>query len=126
MKQIIIKSFNFIPAGSMTVYYTEELFNDWNREIDPSAEEYLNNNNANKYTVIPYKGYNYLHRNDSLTSKGDNIIYRLLVYKDWLEYSQNENWLNFLDINYNILIKYILILIKIKYKKNILENIMNY
>ena len=61
---------------------------------------------ANKYTVIPYKGYNYLHRNNSLTSKGDNIIYRLLVYKDWLEYSQTENWLNFLDINYNILQSY--------------------
>lgn len=44
MKQIIIKSYNFIPAGSMAVYYTEELFNDWNREIYPSAEEYLNNN----------------------------------------------------------------------------------
>lgn len=45
MKQIIIKSFNFIPAGSMAVYYTEELFNDWNRKIYPSIEEYLNNNN---------------------------------------------------------------------------------
>lgn len=45
MKQIIIKSFNFIPAGSMAVYYTEELFNDWNREIYPSVNEYLNNNN---------------------------------------------------------------------------------
>lgn len=44
MKQIIIKSFNFIPAGSMAVYYTEELFNDWNKETYPSAEEYLNNN----------------------------------------------------------------------------------
>lgn len=44
MKQIIIKSYNFIPAGSMAVYYTEEFFNDWNWEIDPSAEEYLNNN----------------------------------------------------------------------------------
>lgn len=44
MKQIIIKSFNFIPAGSMAVYYSEELFNDWNREIYPSIEEYLNNN----------------------------------------------------------------------------------
>jgi hypothetical protein len=44
MKQIIIKSFNFIPAGSMAVYYTEELLNDWNREIYPSEEEYLNNN----------------------------------------------------------------------------------
>lgn len=45
MKQIIIKSFNFIPAGSMAVYYTEELFNNWNRETYPSAKEYLNNNN---------------------------------------------------------------------------------
>ena len=44
MKQIIIKSFNFIPAGSMAVYYSEELLNDWNREIYPSIEEYLNNN----------------------------------------------------------------------------------
>ena len=44
MKQIIIKSYNFIPAGSMAVYYTEELFNDWDREIYPSVEEYLNNN----------------------------------------------------------------------------------
>lgn len=44
MKQIIIKSYNFIPAGSMAVYYTEELFNDWNREICPSVKEYLNNN----------------------------------------------------------------------------------
>lgn len=44
MKQIIIKSFNFIPAGSMAVYYTEELFNDWNRETYPTEDEYLNNN----------------------------------------------------------------------------------
>lgn len=43
MKQIIIKSFNFIPAGSMAVYYTEEFFNDYDPDIY-SAEEYLNNN----------------------------------------------------------------------------------
>lgn len=48
MKQIIIKSYNFIPAGSMAVYYTEELVNDYNREIYPSAEEYFNNN-----TIVP-------------------------------------------------------------------------
>lgn len=30
----------------------------------------------------------------------------MLVYKDWLEYSQDENWLNFLDINYNTLQSY--------------------
>lgn len=50
---------------------------------------------ANKYTVIPYIGYNYLHRKDSLTASGNNILYRLLVYKDWAEYSQDPNWLYF-------------------------------
>lgn len=52
MKQIIIKSYNFIPAGSIAVYYTEELFNDWDQEIYPSAEEYLNNN-----TIVPKEFY---------------------------------------------------------------------
>ena len=56
MKQIIIKSYNFIPAGSMSVYYTEELLNDWDREIYPSEEEYLNNNtivSKNFYYIKP-------------------------------------------------------------------------
>lgn len=54
---------------------------------------------ANKYTVIPYKGYNYLHRNGSLTSNGNNILYRLLVLMDWWNYSQDIEWINFMDLN---------------------------
>lgn len=53
MKQIIIKSFNFIPAGSMAVYYTEELLNDYNWEIYPSVEEYLNNNTIVSKYIAP-------------------------------------------------------------------------
>lgn len=55
MKQIIIKSFNFIPAGSMAVYYSEELLNDYNREIYPSEDEYLNNNTIVPKLIYPAK-----------------------------------------------------------------------
>lgn len=84
----------------------KELFN--NVIINPLRlyEDYCNMAKAmykaNNYTVIPYIGYNYLHRSNSLTAEGNNILYRLLVYKDWLDYSNDKDWLDFCNANSKI------------------------
>lgn len=74
MKQIIIKSYNFIPAGSMAVYYTEELVNDYNREIYPSAEEYFNNN-----TIVPKE----------FSIHGKNTRFKLLDIQNDINFREN-------------------------------------
>lgn len=74
MKQIIIKSYNFIPAGSMAVYYTEELLNDYNPEIYSSAEEYFNNNN-----IVPKE----------ISANGNNARFKLLDIQNDINFREN-------------------------------------
>lgn len=105
MKQIIIKSYNFIPAGSMAVYYTEELVNDWNKETYPSEEEYLNNN-----TIVPKDFYDIKPARFKLLDIQNDINFREnIIINQNIEFNEESPSCSIFDSKGNIRKGYIVI-----------------